>query len=33
MRPHARGVRPNWKEAPGTVTDWRGRPIMPPSDD
>jgi hypothetical protein len=19
-------VRPNWKEAPGTITDWRGRP-------
>src|SRR6476660_3922689 len=19
-------VRPNWKEAPGSVTDWRGRP-------
>ena len=19
-------VRPNWNEAPGTITDWRGRP-------
>jgi hypothetical protein len=22
-------VRLNWKEAPGTITDWRGRPAMP----
>ena len=22
-------VRPNWKEAPGTVTDWRGNDAMP----
>ena len=26
---HKIDVRPNWKEAPGTVTDWRGRPAMP----
>ena len=22
-------VRPNWKEAPGTIEDWSGRPAMP----
>jgi hypothetical protein len=22
-------VRPNWKEAPGTIDDWSGRPAMP----
>jgi hypothetical protein len=22
-------VRPNWKEKPGTVTDWSGRQAMP----
>jgi transposase len=26
-------VRPNWKEAQGTVSDWRGRPAMPTGDD
>jgi hypothetical protein len=26
-------VRPNWKEAPGTVTDWRGRPASPVGED
>jgi hypothetical protein len=22
-------VRPNWKNAPGSVDDWSGRPAMP----
>jgi hypothetical protein len=22
-------VRPNWKEAPGSIDDWSGRPAMP----
>ena len=22
-------VMPNWKEAPGTIDDWSGRPAMP----
>jgi hypothetical protein len=22
-------VRPNWKEAPGLIDDWSGRPAMP----
>jgi hypothetical protein len=22
-------VRPNWKEAPGTIDDWRGHDAMP----
>jgi hypothetical protein len=26
-------VRPNWKEAPGSDTDWRGRPTMPTGDE
>jgi len=26
-------VRPNWKEAPGTVTDWRGRAAMSTGDE
>jgi hypothetical protein len=26
-------VRPNWKEAPGSVDDWSGRPAMPRGDD
>ena len=26
-------VRPNWKEAPGTIDDWSGRPAMPTGDD
>jgi hypothetical protein len=25
-------VRPNWKEAPGTIEDWSGRPAMPGGD-
>jgi hypothetical protein len=26
-------VRPNWKEAPGTIEDWSGRPVMPSGED
>jgi hypothetical protein len=26
-------VRPNWKEASGTVDDWSGRPAMPGGED
>jgi hypothetical protein len=26
-------VRPNWKEAPGTVTDWSGNEAMPGGED
>jgi hypothetical protein len=26
-------VRPNWKEAPGTIDDWSGRPAMPVGDE
>jgi hypothetical protein len=25
-------VRPNWKEAPGSIDDWSGRPAMPSSE-
>jgi hypothetical protein len=26
-------VRPNWKEAPGSIDDWSGRPAMPGGED
>ena len=26
-------VRPNWKEKPGSIDDWSGRPAMPSGED
>ena len=26
-------VRPNWKEAPGSIDDWSGRPAVPSGED
>jgi hypothetical protein len=26
-------VRPNWKEAPGSIDDWSGHPAMPRGDE
>ena len=30
-RPSRIDVRPNWKEAPGSIHDWSSRPAMPTS--